>query len=324
MGNTAKRAGSIITSVLLLAVPIVGWLQREAIFEAYRLHNYSPPPVIAQLATDTTMTDSSRRMFYAYHPVLEDKSTFNTHCSDSEKTIVLGCYILHRGIYLYEVTEPLLNGVEQVTAAHEMLHAAYDRLNPSERKRINFLITETYAKVTDKRIKSTIGDYQKAGADTTNELHSILGTEVRDLPGPLEDYYGRYFKDRKAVVSFSERYEAAFSERQAKAEEYATQLSSLKQQIDHLNQELQHQKTTLDAQYNQLQSERTQVSDVNSFNARVQGFNTAVANYNNKVAQDSALIDQYNSILAAYQALVGEEKQLYKAIDSRPSAAQRQ
>jgi len=283
------------------------------------LHNYQAPTAIAQLASDDTMTDSSRRLFYVYHPDLEDKTTFNTNCSDSEKTIVLGCYILHRGIYLYNVTDPQLQGVEQVTAAHEMLHAAYDRLSPTERRHVDDMVNQAYANVTDKRIRANIDNYRKDGADVTNELHSILGTEVRDLPAPLEQYYSRYFKDRKTVVSFSEHYEAAFSQLQDEADGYMNQLTSLKQQIDQLNAELPGERASLDSQYKELQSERSRTNDVDGFNAKVRAFNSAVAAYNAKVGQVSALIDQYNSILNKYNALVVKEQQLFKAIDSRPS-----
>ena len=50
----------------------------------------------------------------------------------------------------------------------------------------------------------------------------------------------------------------------------------------------------------------------------------AVAAYNAKVAQASSLIDQYNDILEKYNALVGEEQQLFKAIDSRPRTVESQ
>ncbi len=307
-----------------MAVPCVAWLQRNALYDAYRLHGYQAPAAIVQLATDDTMTDKSRRLFYVYHPSLENKVTFNTHCSDSEKTIVLGCYILQKGIYLYNIEDPRLTGVEQVTAAHEMLHAAYDRLGQRDKKQIDSLIVQAYANVGDKRIRATIDDYRKAGADTTNELHSILGTEVRNLPPDLEHYYARYFNNRGTVVGFSEKYESAFSERQAQADQYADQLASLKTQIDSLNADLTAEKATLDSQYAQLQGKRNNISDVNAFNAQVANFNAAVTNYNAKVSQDSALIDQYNAIIDQYKALVGEQQQLFKAIDSRPGTVQSQ
>src|SRR5687767_5613101 len=98
-----KRVVSFVVSLAILAVPAVAWMQRDAIFDAWRLRNYSAPAEVVRLADATTMTSDSRRLFYVYHPALADKSTFNGVCTDSEQTIVLGCYVQHRGIYLYNV-----------------------------------------------------------------------------------------------------------------------------------------------------------------------------------------------------------------------------
>ena len=36
--------------------------------------------------------------------------------------------------YIYNVNDERLNGLKEVTAAHEMLHAAYERLPESDKK----------------------------------------------------------------------------------------------------------------------------------------------------------------------------------------------
>jgi hypothetical protein len=161
------------------------------------------------------MTPGARRLFYVYRPVLEDKGSFNQHCSNSEQTIVLGCYIEHQGIYLYNISDQRLNGVIEVTAAHEMLHGAYDRLSDKERQRIDGLTAGVAASLTDERIKSTVENYRKKDPSVVpNELHSILATEVRNLPPDLEAYYGRYFTNRKAIVDLADQYKQAFTERE--------------------------------------------------------------------------------------------------------------
>lgn len=324
MKTPIKRFGSIFFSLLIIAVPAIAWLNRDALYDTYRLRGYQPPSSVVQLATDDTMTSYSRRLFYVYRPMLQDKAAFNSSCTGNEKTIVLGCYILRRGIYLYDVKDDRLAGVVQVTAAHEMLHASYDRLNSNDKKRVNGLLNDAYDKVTDKRIRETIDNYKKDGADTTNELHSILGTEVRDLSPELETYYKKYFANRLAVVSYSEKYEAVFSERKAQADQYLAQLDGLKAEIDVSNEQLTNQRAQLDQQYNQLQQDRSNIKNVDEFNARVRAFNAAVGSYNAKVNRTSDLIDQYNAVLEKYNALVGEEKQLIKAIDSRPSTVETQ
>jgi len=114
--------------LLYLVVPlalggIVFW-QRWAIFDTWRLRDYSAPDAVVALADATAMKDSARRLFYVYHPAILDKADFNTYCRDNEHTIVLGCYRTARGIYIYDVADPRLNGIKEVTAAHELFHGA--------------------------------------------------------------------------------------------------------------------------------------------------------------------------------------------------------
>ncbi|HEX9153253.1 MAG TPA: hypothetical protein VF809_00350, partial [Candidatus Saccharimonadales bacterium] len=131
---------------LLLALLVAGnvgvWIRKDQIADWWRLRNYRASLEVAVLATDTTMTGWGQNLFYINHPTLEGKEAFNKHCSNyGEETAVLGCYLGNRqGIYLYAVTDSRLEGVRQVTAAHEMLHQAYDRLSSKERKRVGKLL----------------------------------------------------------------------------------------------------------------------------------------------------------------------------------------
>lgn len=323
MGLKTKRVVSLGSVLLVIAVPVVLWTQRWNIYDTLRLRGYQPPAQVAQLASDTAMNDKTRRLFYVYHPGLEDKKSFNDHCRSSEKTIVLGCYVSGTGIYLYNVTDERLAGVIQVTAAHETLHAAYDRLSLKEKQRVNKLLDQAYAVVTNQRIRDTIEDYRKNGADITNELHSILGTEVRELTPELDQYYTRYFTNRLKIVAYSEKYEQAFNERKQKVEEDDKKLAILKQQIESGEVEL-------NALEQQLQAERARLDamlankDYAGYNAGVPGFNARVNAYNAKVRTIRNLIDQYNVLVAERNAIATEESELVKAIDSRPDTIQSQ
>jgi len=174
---------------LLIPVVLAGVLfwQRMALFDAWRLRNYTPPTDIVALADSTTMEDNARRLFYVYHPAVLDKTLFNMYCRDDEHSIVLGCYRSGKGIYIYGVEDPRLNGIKEVTAAHELLHAAYERLNTKDKAYVDKLTNQTLAGITDERILSTVELYKDKDAETlNNELHSILGTGVRTLPAELE------------------------------------------------------------------------------------------------------------------------------------------
>lgn len=323
MSNRRIRIVSLVTFVSVIIIAGLLWLNRWDIYDALRLRGYQAPAAIVQLATDTTMNDKTRRLFYVYRPELDDKQSFIQNCKSAEKTIVLGCYVPSQGIYLSDITDPRLAGVVEVTAAHETLHAAYDRLSPSEKTRIDTLLNKAYEQVTNTRIRETIDAYRKEGADITNELHSILGTEVRDLPPELETYYAKYFKDRKAIVAFSEKYEKAFDDRKKAVAGYDRQLEDIKKQIDVAENKLGSQEAG-------LKSERTRLDGLLSlkqfeaYNTGVPGYNAQVNGYNASVSQIRSLIDRYNDIVNKRNAVALEESELVKAIDSRPETINNQ
>lgn len=310
-------------SLLVLITLSVLWQHRWNIYDAYKLRNYTPPARVVTLADDVSMSDYGRRLFYVYRPELNNKQDFNENCHGGERTIVLGCYVSGTGIYLYNVTEPRLEGVLQVTSAHEMLHAAYGRLSSADRKQVGSMLEEAFKTVQDERIIESIDDYRKNGADITNELHSILGTEVRELSGDLESYYSRYFNNRIKAVEFSEKYEHAFIQRKQQVAEADKKLSLLREQIENEQQQLASMKHNLDNQRQQL-DDQLDAQNHEAYNAGVPSFNRSVANYNAKVKHIGLLIDRYNGLVSERNAIVIEEKELVKAIDSRPGTVESQ
>ncbi len=319
MKNLSRRLGALTFTVLILALPITAWSFRQDIFDWSRLRGYQPSLAIKQLATKTTMNDHGRRLFYVYHPSLEPKQTFNSHCSESERTIVLGCYVSRGGIYIYDVTDDRLAGVEEVTAAHEMLHAAYDRLKPQEKQRLNNLLGETFTSLKDVRISAAVDKYrQKDPNIVPNELHSILGTEVMDLPKELEAYYKRYFSNRSAIVTLSQQYEQAFDDRRNSVAADDEKLKALKAQIDGLDVALESQKQVLNAQRAKM-DKLIANNQVTEYNNAVPEYNQQVATYNVNVVTAKSLIETYNALVKERNNLVLEENELIKAIDSRPS-----
>lgn len=305
--------------VILLACNAAVWVERQNIADWWRLRSYTPPSAIASLAGDTTMTDFSKRMFYVNHPVLEDKQAFNEHCSDkSEETAVLGCYHGNRqGIYLYAVTDERLSGVRQVTAAHEMLHQAYDRLSGEEKKRVNGLLEDFYQNsLADDGIKAKIESYRKQGADLDNEMHSIFATEVRNLNPQLEEYYNKYFADRLKIVSYSESYQAEFTRRKDQVAAYDGQLAALKEQINNNKSDLKAKLSALNSKEKEINQD---VADHNQaeYQADVGQYNQMVEDYNSELVATRRLIGEYNDIVAARNDIAVQEQQLQEALDSR-------
>lgn len=312
-----KSALSVAVSVLLVGASLVLLLNFQSIFDWYRLRNYTPPTEIAGLADASSMTDEGRKLFYVNRPELNDKTTFRQNCTSAEASLVLGCYVSNQGIYIYDVNDKRLAGVEEVTAAHEMLHVAYERLSDEERQRIDTLTAEVFVASKNIRLQETIAQYRADDPSVVpNELHSILGTEVRKLPAELETHYKQYSQDRAAIVTLAERYESAFTERENKIASYdkrlatlETKISSNRVQIDSLNQSLTQQRQTLDSYIN--------AGNYEAYNSRVDAYNSSVNTYNNIVNTTQADIETYNELVEARNEIALEERQLYESLDSR-------
>ncbi len=309
---------SIGASFAILAVVAFGLVFRNDIHDYLKLRNYTPSKAIVELADATTMQSDARRLFYVNHPVIADSEEFNSTCRENEHSIVLGCYLTgQRGIYLLHVTDERLAGIQEVTAAHELLHAAYERLSIRERNRVDVLLADVFASITDTRVKETIELYRRQDpAIVPNELHSILGTEVRVLSAELETYYARYFKDRQRIVSFAEAYEQAFIERRNIIRQYDAELTSLKQRIDALSLQLSTDETQLRALRQEMEGYRS-AHQIERYNELVPIFNGRVAAYNTEVDELSALVARYNDTVQKRNGVAAEEAELVDAIDSR-------
>lgn len=324
MRLTKKSLTTLLISVLLVAVPVSAWSQRQDISDWYRLRNYQPSQEIEQLAVSTTMTDLGQKLFYVHRPSLEDKQSFNQNCRDSEKSLVLGCYVHGQGIYIYNVRDERLGAIKEVTAAHEMLHAAYDRLPTDERNRIDNLLVNTFNDVQNERIEKTIENYRNKDASVVpNELHSILGTEVRELPQELDDHYAKYFKDRMQVVVMAEGYEKVFAERQAKIASYDDRLQALRTQIDTNQARLSEDSARIASERARMENLLAQKRS-EEYNAAVPGYNALVRSYNGLITTTKGLIDEFNEIVKLRNDIASEENELIKALDSRPEAIQAQ
>lgn len=292
--------------------------ERQAIYDWTRLRGYDPPAAVAQLATEDGMTPYARKVFYVNHPALENKAAFKQCTSSGEQTIVLGCYHgFQNGIFVLTVDDPRLEGVEQVTAAHEMLHAVYDRLSKKDRTEIDRQLRDYYEHgLQDERVRQTVDAYRSSEPnELTNEMHSIFGTEVADLPPALEKYYTRYFSDRRLVTSYAAQYQGEFTSRRDAIKAYDAQLTALKAQIESLEADLTARQKALDADSARLQQLRS--SNVQAYNAAVPGYNASVNAYNAAAGQAKALISKYNQIVAARNAVAAETQQLTNEIDSK-------
>ncbi len=326
--NRRKRRRSrqrvvLVFLLVCIATTVSALIERQNLTDWWRLKHYNAPQEVAQLAVQDGMTSYARKVFYVNRPNIIARSSFGSSCPNDggEQTIVLGCYHSGQsGIDLLHVSDPLLNGVEQVTAAHEMLHAAYERLSTGERQRIDGLLQAYYAHdLHDPRILSTIATYKKSEPhDVVNEMHSVFGTEVKTLPASLENYYKRYFVSRAEVVANADKYQAQFTSRQTIVAQNDATLASLKIKINDREADLKTKLNSINNQQAILLKLRS--SNVPAYNATVPGYNQQVDAYNREADGVQSFIDQFNQLVISRNKVALEEDQLVKEL--LPAAAQ--
>ena len=187
---TARRSivSKIIALMAVISIAAGGFFYGQIAFDTYRASTFTPPAAVAAVEDSIKLTPAAHRTFRATQPAIETSDQFNAHCKSTERTAaILGCYYGDR-IYLFDVENAELAGAKEVTAAHELLHAQYARLNIFERPRVDAMIKKAYQKVkNDPEIAKAMEYYREAepGAEL-DELHSIIGTTIGELDSDLE------------------------------------------------------------------------------------------------------------------------------------------
>lgn len=319
MKNFKRFFGFLITLVIL-AAPFLVWWQWNALYDWWRLHDYTPPAAVVSLADQDTMKPYTRHLFYVNHPqLLSTVTSFRQYCPENENTIVLGCYHSgQQGIYIYAITDPELAGIQQVTAAHEVLHSVYARLSSKDRNYVDGLLESYYKNdLSDQRVQAEVKIYQQTEPnDVMDEMNSTFGTEIASLPLPLEHYYQKYFSNRQAIVAFEQNYQSEFTSRTAQINADDAQLAGLKQQIDAQEQSLQQQMAQIQTDRAKLDALRNS-NQVDAYNSQINAFNAEVDTYNQGVTQLKSNITSYNDLVNTRNSIASELRGLDSAIDTR-------
>jgi len=308
--------------LLLIWLSILGLLaaNKQNINDWWRLRGYQPPAAVASLASQDTMNDYTRHLFYLNRPqLLPTVSGFRQYCPENKDTIVLGCYHSgQNGIFIYNVQDPALAGVQEVTAAHEVLHSIYARLSTKDRNYVDGLLEDYYKHgLSDPQVKAEVKIYQQTEPhDVMDEMNSTFGTEIANLPAPLEAYYKRFFTDRSAIVAYEQKYEAVFTTRQNTVNQDDQQLKSMKQNIDSEQAALETQLSQINTDQNRLDSLRSS-GQISSYNAAVSGYNSEVDAYNKGVDSLGSDVAAYNQSVASRNQVAGQLTTLANALDTR-------
>ncbi len=304
--------------ILVVAV-IIGIRFEQDLQDGIKLLKYQPTPEVAKLTTATRMTDTARRLFYVNQPQIESRKSALNRCQATEHTVVLGCYVVGTGIFLQAVSDPRLQGIVEVSAAHEMLHVAYQRMSVVEQLQINKLLRTSFEQLQNPRIKRLIETYKSQDPRSVDsELHSLFGTEVRHLVPELEQHYRKYFTDRSTVVALSEQYEEVFTNLQTKSKRLSEQLAIQKPALAEFASRVKQEGENVERDRINLQS----ILETNlpaDYRDLVANFNNRVENFNQLLAQLKERERIYNQMVNEYNSFALEEKSLIDSLQNKSS-----
>jgi hypothetical protein len=312
-----KSRGSLLATVVLVILGLVAFLNRQLIRDNYIVRTTSLTSASQTIGSDLSLTSSAGFIYRASQPEVRAATQFNQSCKSvaREQSIVLGCYTNQR-IYIYDVADQRLNGVKQVTTAHELLHAAYLRMPSSEKTEVNKLLETTADSISDPRFKATLAEYRKTEPDQIdNELHSIIGTEIAVIPAALEKHYQKYFTNRQKIVSYSKQYEETFTSVQDQIKDYDQQLSDLKNRKDSLEKSLPNEQSSIEAENQRLNALKSS-GGIASYNAAVPAYNASISQYNTDVATLKQVIATYNSLVEKRNQLATTQNDLAHQLNS--------
>ena len=230
-------------------------------------------PEIVRLADVATMTPYARDFFYRSVPQIDsDRALFEAHCNlpnVPDSSVELACYApSDNRIFILRIDDPQLKSEMVVAAAHEMLHAAYKKMNTQERAALDREIRDALPTIMNDSLRNTLKQYRiSEPGQENNELHSILGTEYRNLTPALETHYAKFFTNRGAVVGQSEAWESVFSDLKKKIQQTEKQIRDLRAEM----------------------AEDRRRNNIPAYNSKVPRVNALVKQYNDDVQQYNRL-----------------------------------
>lgn len=294
-------------------------MNRQYAQDQYSVWTFEPSADVVAISDNSGFTEKGKFIFYATKPSVEDQAGFNEECPRQEAgSPILGCYTTDDRIYIYDLTNEKLKGMEEVTAVHEMLHAVWTRSSQADKQKLDTELRAAYNSLNDEDLKTRMSYYERTEpGEFINELHSILGTEEPNLGPWLEAYYEKYF-DRATVLKLHQQYSTVYKELHGRADTLYASMESLAATIE-------ARSTAYDAEAAQLSA------DIASFNERANsGSFSSQSQFNAEraalVRRTSALdaerdainayIVTYNGYYAEYQTIAKQIEVLNDSIDS--------
>ena len=288
-------------------------------FDYIKASAYTPTSEMQGIIDELDLTDRGTRTLRAVSPNLASRTVFNEKCNSHDSEIyVLGCYVTGDDqVFLYNIDVKELDGVRESTAAHELLHAVYNRLPFWEKNDLIVKLRKIYDSLDETSdIKNSMELY--SDDEFYDELHSRVGTEIKNLPSDLEEHYAKIFKDQDKIVDFYDKYSGTFKELEKELETLGKKIEDGKKHIDDETARLENLSAELNrniedynnrisnGDYSSVSAAQTEgnnlqkeISDLEeaykTINEYINEYNKLIDQYNNNVIQTNDILDSINS-----------------------------
>ncbi|MBR3323920.1 hypothetical protein IKG24_00045 [Candidatus Saccharibacteria bacterium] len=289
----------VVASIALILVVVFVYLNFGVIKDIVVGMGYRPSSEMAAIRESLELTNIGSRIFNAVQPELKEKQEFNQRCREIEnEDAILGCYTEDK-VYVYNIIDAELEGIRELTAAHELLHAVYHRMGDKEKDKWAKILSSVY-----EDNKDTIGVEIDIYSDDQKmeELYVRVGTEIKKLPDELENHYAEIFKDQDKIVDYYESYISVFREIEKKLEELHGKASELEAEINGKTDEYKTAVANLNAEVGEFNE---CAKTPNCFSSNYV-FNTKRAALVLKQENLSAMYDDINNLINSYNAIVAE------------------
>lgn len=312
-----RRVSYLSLGIMLFAVFAAALLliYRQQVIDNVRAWQFTPSSRVAEIRDSLHLSPLGGLYFNSSQPDVESASQFNQSCPHSEpNNPVIGCYS-NQLIYIFDVKNEKLDGIEETTAAHELLHAAYERMSESEQAEIDAELQEVYKTVKTKELEARMNYYEKnEPGEESNELHSILGTEFTQLGSKLEKHYQKYFTNRGKVLAYYQQYQKAFSTVTSKLDTLAATINAHTARVNESITGYNQDQTTLNADIKTFEARTfTKQSELDAARAPL------VARQNELKRRETGLnseIATINTLRKEYDTLRQEYEELSESINS--------
>lgn len=228
----ARKFAWTFALILTVLLALAACNQQQNIRDYFDARSFTPSTEIIEVIDRIDLTPSGERIFLATHPQIQRSDVFNQHCRQGDHAHsghLLGCFT-EGSIHLYDVTDDRLGTVVEVTAVHELLHAAYARLSQRDRENLARQLTQYYEEriADDPELEERMAVYSHLSASQfANELHSIFATEIDELPDWLEGHYARWLNNRAEILSLFHEYRDVFKAVEQEAVELKAELDEM-------------------------------------------------------------------------------------------------